>query len=132
MGIFDSIESMAASRIEQSGSPAAKVAGGLMSALEEHPGGLGGVMNTMQQNGVDPQTVATGQPTSADQIEQGLGGSGLIENIANRVGLSPEEVKIGLATVLPIVMAHMTQGGSAAPPQSGMGGMASQILGKFL
>ena len=116
----------------QSSSPAAKIAGGLMGALEQHPGGLGGVMNTMQQNGVHPQATATGQPTSPDTIEQGLAGSGLIEDIAQRTGLSPEEIKVGLATVLPIVMAHFTQGGTQAPPESGFGGMAAQIIGKFL
>ena len=132
MGLFNSLESMAAGQMGQSGNPSAKVAGGLMAALEEHPGGLGGVMNTMQQNGVDPQAASTGQPTSPEQIQQGLGGSGLIESIAQRTGMSPTEIKIGLATVLPVVMAHFTQGGTQAPPESGFGGMASQILGKFL
>ena len=132
MGFLDSLESMAANQMDQSSNPAAKIAGGLMGALEEHPGGLGGVMNTMQQNGVDTQAAATGQPTTPDAIEQGLAGSGLIENIAQRTGLPPEEIKTGLATVLPVVMAHFTQGGTQAPPSSGFGGMASLIIAKFL
>ncbi len=132
MGLLDSIESMASNQFGQGNNSTGKVAGGLLSALDEHPGGLGGLMNSMQQNGVNPQTVATGQPTSPDQIQQGLGNSGIIDKIASRTGMSPEMVKIGLATALPIVMAHFTQGGTTAPPESGFGGMASQILGKFL
>jgi uncharacterized protein YidB (DUF937 family) len=132
MGLLDSLESMAANQMEQSSNPSAKIAGGLMSSLENHPGGLSGVMNTMQQNGVDPAATATGQPTTPDQIEQGLAGSGLIEQIAEHTGLPADEVKSGLATVLPIVMSHFTQGGTQAPPEGGFGGMAAVIIGKFL
>ncbi len=132
MGLLDSIEAMASSQMSQGNNSSGKVAGGLLSALDEHPGGLGGLMNTMQQNGVNTQSVATGQATSPDQIQQGLGGSGIIDKIAARTGLSETEVKLGLATALPLVMAHFTQGGTTAPPQSGFGGMASQILGKFI
>ncbi len=130
MGILDSVESMMGG---QSGSnPNGQVAGGLLSALEEHPGGLGGLMQHMQNNGVDTQTAASGQPMSPDQAGQGLQGSGMIESVAQRTGMSPEMVKIGLATVLPMVMAHMTQGGTQAAPNSGAGSMASEILGRFI
>lgn len=130
MGILDSVESMMGG---QSGSnPNGQVAGGLLGALEEHPGGLGGLMQHMQNNGVDTQAAASGQPMSPDQAGQGLQGSGMIENVAQRTGMSPEMVKIGLATVLPMVMAHMTQGGTHAAPNSGAGSMASEILGRFL
>jgi uncharacterized protein YidB (DUF937 family) len=132
MGLLDSLESMAANQMEQSGNPTAKVAGGLMSALETHPGGLGGLMNTMQQNGVDTQAVASGGAVPPNMIEQGLEGSGLIESIAGKTGMSPDAIKSGLATALPMVMSHFTEGGTTAPPEGGLAGMASQILGKFL
>lgn len=132
MGLLDSLEAMAANQMEHSGSnPTAKVAGGLMSALDDHPGGLSGLMNMMKQNGVDTQTVATEGTASADQIHQGLAGSGLIETIASKTGMSPDMVKAGLASALPMVMAHFTQNGTTAAPESGFGGMASQILSKF-
>ena len=132
MGLLDSVESMASSAMGQGGNPNAKVAGGLMQALEEHPGGLQGVMNHMQQNGVDPQAVAANGSAEPGQIQQGLAGSGIIDKVAARAGVSPQVAEMALATVLPMVMAHFTQGGTTAPPQSGFGGMASQILGKFL
>lgn len=113
----------------------AKIAGGLMQALDEHPGGLQGVMDHFKQNGMDQhvQGWASGQQSATpEQMQQGLGGSGLIESIAAKAGISPQMASIGLAVVLPMVMSHFTQGGQTAPPQSGFGGMASQILGKFL
>jgi len=42
MGIFDSIEQLAGSAL--GGGDAAKVAGALSSAAENHPGGLGGLL----------------------------------------------------------------------------------------
>ena len=131
MGFMDSLESMASTAMEQSGSPETKVAGGLMQALEEHPGGLQGVMNTMQENGVDPQAVAAGGTATPEQVSQGLAGTGLIEKIAEKAGVSPEIAQQVLSTVLPIVLSHFTQGGTEAAPASGIGGMASQVLGKF-
>jgi uncharacterized protein YidB (DUF937 family) len=132
MGFLDGLENMASQEMGQSANPAAKVAGGLMQALEEHPGGLQGVMNRMQQNGVDPQPIASGQPTSPEQVAQGLEGSGLIESVAAKAGVSPQVAQELMSTVLPVVMAHFTQGGTVAPPASGFAGMASSILGKFL
>ena len=133
MGILDTLKGMAG---QPAGDTNAKVAGGLMQALDEHPGGLAGVLNNFRQNGMDQhvQNWSTGQQPTAtpDQIQQGLGNTGLIDSVAQKAGISPEMAKIGLAVVLPMVMAHFTQGGQQAPPQSGFGGMAGQILGKFL
>lgn len=132
MGLLDGLESMASQAMEQNGGPTSKVAGGLMQALEEHPGGLQGVMNHLQQNGVDPQAMASGQPTSPDQIGQGLQGSGLIESVAAKAGVSPQVAQEIMAVVLPAVIAHFTNNGTSAPPQSGFAGMASSILSRFL
>jgi uncharacterized protein YidB (DUF937 family) len=132
MGFLDSLENMAAQQMEQNGNPTAKVAGGLMSALEEHPGGLQGVMDQMAQNGVDPQAVAAGGQTTPEQVGQGLAGSGLIESVAEKAGVSPQVAQELMSTVLPMVMAHFTQGGTQAPPSGGYGGMLSAILGKLL
>src|ERR1700733_5817846 len=132
MGLLDGLEGMASQAMAQSGNPTAKVAGGLMQALEQHPGGLQDVMDHMQQNGVDPQALAAGQPATPDQIGQGLAGSGLVESVAEKAGVSPQIAQELMATVLPTVMSHCTQGGTAAPPESGFAGMAETIVGKFL
>ena len=131
MGLLDSLENMASQAMEQSGNPEAKVAGGLMQALEQHPGGLQGVMDHMNQNGVDPQAMASGQPATTEQIGQGLAGSGLIESVAEKAGVSPQVAQEMMTTVLPVVMSHFTEGGTSAPPEGGFAGMAETIAGKF-
>ena len=133
MGILDTIEGMAG---ESGGSNNTKVAGGMMEALDEHPGGLAGVLDSFRQNGMDQhvQSWATGQQQTAtpEQVQQGLGGTGLIDRVAAKAGVSPEIAKVAMAAMLPMVISHFTQGGQQPAPQSGFGGMASQILGKFL
>ena len=133
MGILDTIESMAGQGGQ--GGNNAQVAGGLMQALDEHPGGLQGVIQNFQQNGM-AQHVQNwsqgGQQATPEQIQQGVGNTGLIDSVAQKAGISPEMAKVGMAVVLPMVLAHFTQGGQQAVPSGGFGGMAGQILGKFL
>jgi uncharacterized protein YidB (DUF937 family) len=130
MGLLDSLESFASQQLEQSDNPTAKVAGGLMQALEQHPGGLQGVVDSFHQNGLSG--VVSGGAVDPAQIGQVLGGSGLIDSVAERAGVSPQVAQEAMAIVLPMVMSHFTQGGTAPAPESGLAGMASQILGKFL
>ena len=136
MGIMDSLEQMAAQCMTQSGGTSAHVAGDLMQALDEHPGGLAGVISSLQQNGLGEhvQNWASGAQATAtpEQVQQGLQGTGLIDIVAAKANISPEMAKAGLAIVLPMVIAHFTQNGQQQAPASGFSGMASQILGKFL
>jgi uncharacterized protein YidB (DUF937 family) len=71
-----------------------------------------------------------GQPATPAQVQQGLGGTNLLDNVAVKAGVSPETAKIAMAIVLPMVIAHFTHSGQQKPPQSGFGGTASQILSK--
>lgn len=138
MGILDSLENLAGQGGNQAagGSQTANVTGGLMQALDEHPGGLAGVLDHFRQNGMDQhvQNWATGQQQTAtpDQIQQGLGNTGFIDTVAEKAGVSPQTAKLALAAILPVVVSHFTKGGTQAPPQSGFGGMASQVLGRLL
>lgn len=137
MGLLDTIEGMAGQQSGQAGGGQnAQVAGGLMQALDEHPGGLAGVMDHFKNNGMGEQVQgwANGsQPTATpQQVNQGLAGSGLVESVAAKAGVSPQVAESAMATILPMVISHFTQGGQAAPPQGGFGGMASQILGRFI
>jgi uncharacterized protein YidB (DUF937 family) len=131
MGFLDGLEQMASSAMEQSGNPQAKVAGGLMQALEEHPGGLQGVMDHLNDNGVDASAVAaSGAPSP--EAASALQGSGLLDAVAQKAGVSPQVAQEALAVVLPIVMSHFTQGGTGAPPSGGFAGMAGGLLSRFL
>ena len=136
MGILDAIEGLEGQPGQPGPNTNAKVAGGVMQALDEHPGGLAGILDEFRHNGMNEpvQQWSTGQQATASpqQIQQGLGNSGFIDRVAAKAGVSPETAQVAMATVLPLVIAHFTKGGQQAPPQSGFGGMAEQVLGKFL
>ena len=132
MGLLDSLESMAANTMASSGDNNAKVAGGLMEALDQHPGGLGAILQNFRNNGLGSHIDAmqNGQtPTvSQDQVQAGLQGTGLLDTIAAKAGVSPEIAKTAMATVLPMVMAHFAQNGSA-PSGNILSGMLSKLGG---
>ena len=138
MGLLDMVESMASG-----GGDHAKVAGGLVQELQAQPGGVAGMFQSFQQNGMGGlvQQWAGGQTQAAtpDQVQQGLGGTGIIDRISERTGVSPTMVKTGLAMALPLVIHHFVANGhvtpdgqptGAPPPESG--GMLQSILGKML
>ena len=133
MGLLDSLESMAASAMTNTGNnDTTKVAGGMMEALEQHPGGLGAILQNFRNNGLGGHVDAmqNGQtPTvSPDQVNTGLQGTGLLDSIAAKAGVSPEVAKMAMATVLPMVMAHFAQNGSA-PNSNVLSGMLSKLTG---
>jgi uncharacterized protein YidB (DUF937 family) len=131
MGFLDSLEGMAASAMTANGSDTTKVAGGLMEALQSHPGGLGAIVSNFQQNGMGGHVEAmqngeTPQMTP-DQVQSGLQGTGLLESAAEKAGVSPEVAQQVMSTVLPMVMAHFVQNGSA-PDQGMLGGLLGKML----
>lgn len=135
MGILDTIQSLAGQVGKDSQSDQAKVAGGFIQALTQHPEGIQGVLDSFKNNGMAEhvETWSNGANATAtpDQVQQGLAGTGLIEKTAEHAGVSPQVVQMALATVLPMVIQHFAPGGQAAP-QSSIGGMATQFLGRFL
>ncbi|MGI4826931.1 MAG: YidB family protein [Janthinobacterium lividum] len=138
MGLLDSIEGMVGGAQGAPASEHGRVAGGFLQSLGEHPGGLGSIMDNFRNQGMDQHVNdwSTGQNQQAtpEQVQNGLGGTGILEQTAQRAGVSPEVAKMALATILPMVMAHMTQGGQSAPPsnQGEFGGMAGSLLSRLL
>ncbi len=114
MGFLNTVESMA---MGSAGPEHAKVAGGLMDELQQS-GGVGGLIQTMQRNGMGSavQQWSQGQtqpnPTA---IETGLAGTGIIDNIAQRTGLSPGVVRGSLAVIVPLVVSHMISNNHVTP-----------------
>jgi uncharacterized protein YidB (DUF937 family) len=135
MGIIDTIQSLAGQTGQAAGTDQAKVAGGFIEALTQHPEGIQGVLDAFKNNGMTEHVGAwaTGQAANAtpDQITQGLSNTGLIEKTAEKTGVSPAIVSAALATVLPMVIQHFAPNGQATAT-SEMGGMAQQLLSKFL
>jgi len=143
MGIMDMVTSMAGQMGgAQAASPNAQVTGGLMEELQNRPGGLGGLLQSFHQNGMGGQVQQWGQgqtaPADPNQIEQGLGGTGIIDNIAQKTGISPMVVKMGLGVAVPVLIHHLiSQGhvdeqGQQTGSQPEMGGMLQSVLGRIL
>ncbi len=121
----------------------AQVAGGLMDTVQQQPGGVAGMAQNFQQNGLGGmvQQWAGGQttPASPGQVEQGLGGTGLIDQISQRTGISPTMVKGSLAVIVPMMIHHLAQNGNITPqgeptgqPVSDHAGMLQSILGRMI
>ena len=139
MGILDSIEQAAGMGGGEgqnvSTEDQGKVAGGFIHAAEQHPGGLGGLMDTLRQNGMgnhlDQWSQGNSQSIAPQQVEQGMGG-GLLQQIAGHAGVSPGVATGALAMMLPMLMQHLAPGGQPAAPQGQLGGLAQSVLGRIL
>lgn len=141
MGILDSIEQMAG-QFGGGGASHAQVGGGLADELQNRPGGVGSIFSAFQNNGLGGlvQQWAGGStaPASPDQVEQGLGGTGIIDSVAQRLGVSPGMVKTGLAIILPMLIHHYvsnghgTAEGEPTGPQPEMGGLLQGVLSRIL
>jgi uncharacterized protein YidB (DUF937 family) len=134
MGIMDMIQSLAGQTGAAAGTDQAKVAGGFIEALTQHPEGIQGVLDAFKNNGMADHVNSWGAGQAAtatpEQVQQGLGGTGLIEKTAEKAGVSPQVVQMALATVLPMVIQHFAPNGQATPTNS-MGSMAEKLLSKF-
>ncbi len=140
MGLMDMV-TQAAGQFGGGGDKA-QVAGGLMQEIESQ-GGVGTVFSAFQNNGLGGlvQQWAGGQtaPAEPSQVEQGLGGTGMIDNIASRTGMSPTVVKMALAVILPMVIHHFVasghvteQGEPTGQPAPESGSVLQSILGRLL
>jgi uncharacterized protein YidB (DUF937 family) len=133
MGLLDSIGAMAG---DASHGDNAKVMGGLIQALESHPDGIQGLLKSFTANGLGDHATALANGESPavtpDEVQKGLGGTGLIEKAAEHAGVSTAVVQTAMATILPLVMAHFAQSGEAASAEGGgITGMAQNLLKKF-
>jgi uncharacterized protein YidB (DUF937 family) len=135
MGIMDMIQSLAGQAGASAGTDQAKVAGGFIEALTQHPEGIQGVLDAFKNNGMGQHVEqwSAGQAATAtpSQVSQGLSGTGLIEKTAAKAGVSPEVVQGALAAILPMVVQHFAPNGQAAPTSS-MASMGEELLGKFM
>jgi uncharacterized protein YidB (DUF937 family) len=128
MGLLDALTSIAGGASPEHHG----VADALSQVMQEHPEGMDGILNQLKQNGLGQQVESWVKPgenqsISPDQVQQGFG-STLLENIAQRAGISPAVASGVIAVVLPLVVSHMS-GNSGQPAQSGgLAGLAGKIF----
>jgi uncharacterized protein YidB (DUF937 family) len=108
---------------------------GLLKSSES--GGVQGLAETFNEKGlgeVMSSWIGKGEnlPISAEQIQQVLG-SGQIQQIAEKLGVSTDEASSGLAEMLPQIVDKLTPEGSL-PTQDllhqGLGMIADKLFGK--
>ena len=89
---------------------------GVINHVLEQNGGVQGIVNQFEQKGFGPTVrswVGTGanQPITADQIHQVLG-SGAVQELAQKAGLSVPELTAKLAQLLPQAIDKLTPTGT--------------------
>jgi uncharacterized protein YidB (DUF937 family) len=94
---------------------------------------MDGILNQLKQNGLGEQVQSwvnpgQNQAVSPEQVQQGLGGS-MMENIAQRAGISPAMASGVIAVVLPLVISHLSGNSGQPTQQAGLAGLASKIFG---
>lgn len=117
MGLFDQV--VGALSTSQAGGGNALLESVLHLVNNPQTGGLGGLVHSFQQGGLAEivnSWVSTGQnlPISAEQLQSVLGGSTL-QGLAEKLGLSHEQVSGGLASILPQVVDQLTPNGEVPP-----------------
>jgi len=95
------------------GAVGATMASALNSFIQQH-GGVQGVVTQLEQQGLGNTVrswVGTGpnQPISADQISSVFGG--VINQIAAKTGMTPQELTQKIAQHLPAAIDHLTPNG---------------------
>jgi uncharacterized protein YidB (DUF937 family) len=112
-----------------------RVAAGLLAALEQHPGGVAGLLQTLKGNGLSDRvsawTRAEKYMATPQEVREGLKGSQLIGRTAQHAGVTPEVATAVLTTLLPLLLRQFAPAGNVAP-QSQFGTLARELMSKFL
>ncbi len=129
MGLLDALTSIAGGASPEHHG----VADALSQVMQEHPGGMDGLLNQLKQNGLGDQVQSWVSPgenksISPEQVQQGFGSS-MVDSIAQRAGISPAVATGIISVVLPLVVSHFSGNAQNAQP-SGMGGLAG-LAGKL-
>ena len=125
MGLLDALTSIAGGASPEHHG----VADALSQVMQEHPQGMDGILNQLKQNGLGQQVESWVGPgenksVSPEQVQQGFGTT-MLENIAQRAGISPAVASGVIAVVLPLVVSHMS--GNSGQSE-GLAGLAGKVF----
>ena len=110
---------------------------GLIQALMDSQGGLGGLLGHLKQGGLAGAVgswIGTGanQPVTGEQVHAALPPE-VVDQIAGKLGVEPMQVSHGLAQVLPGLVDSLSPSGSlpqGSALHGALGGLLGSILGK--
>jgi uncharacterized protein YidB (DUF937 family) len=139
MGLFDMAESLFANSLSSGTGPNTQnVLGAVVGALNNHPGGLSGVVDSLSKGGMGDAVASwigngPNPAVTPDQVQAALG-TGAADNIANEIagklGISPEMATTVLSQVLPHIVDHLTPNGQVPP--GGLSGAGSDLFQNLL
>jgi uncharacterized protein YidB (DUF937 family) len=120
----------------QGGDSKAQLLNGIIGLIQNHPGGLSGLLGQFQEKGMaDLVTswVGTGAnlPINSEQVQQALG-SDQMAAMAQQAGIPAEHAGSGIAALLPDIINHLTPDGQVPADggwQQGLGGLLGKLLG---
>ncbi len=133
MGFLDQLKGAAQSAI--SGEQHGAIANAAVQVLGNQSGGLAGLVGSLTKGGLGDTVktwVGTGpnQPVAPDRLQQVIG-SDMVAQIAAKAGISPEAAKVGLATVLPILIDKATPKGQLPADGGNLAAGLSGLLSAF-
>jgi uncharacterized protein YidB (DUF937 family) len=135
MSLFDMAEQLLGGQAQPQGGNA-NVVCEVLSMVNNHPGGLpalvqgfenglGGVVNSWMASG------APNQPVSGAQVQNVLGGQQL-QDLAAKLGVSPEVASGLAAQVLPGIIDHLTPNGQVPAGGSNLMELGEGLLKNFM
>jgi len=100
----------------------------IVNALEEHPGGIGGVLQNLEKAGLGKEVrswISSGPNQKIDPkaLQDALGGT--VGKVAAKMGVSTEEAAGTIGSILPQIVDRLTPGGKA--PAGGLGGLGPML-----
>jgi uncharacterized protein YidB (DUF937 family) len=108
----------------------------VLQMVNNHPGGLPGLMSAFQQQGlggVVNSWVGTGEnePVAPQQVQSVVGDS-QIEDVAAKLGISKEDASAKIAQLLPGIIDHLTPNGQVPSSESNLLEMGEGLLKNFM
>jgi uncharacterized protein YidB (DUF937 family) len=106
----------------------------VVQTLNSQPGGLSGVLDSLQRAGLGEAVsswIGTGANASVtgETLQSALG-SGVVQDLASKLGVSPTDASSHLAELLPGIIDHLTPNGAA--PEGGLSGAGLDFVKGFL
>jgi uncharacterized protein YidB (DUF937 family) len=134
MSLLDGIAAVADSLLSGSDKQKQLVSAALSKISDPATGGLLGLVNTLRQLGLDDVVsswISTGEnkPISSEQVQNALG-EGQINQMAQNMGVSHQEVSTGLAGLLPQLIDKLTPDGKL--PEGSVLDQRLELLKRFL
>jgi len=127
MGLFDMARELLGG--SQTGG-AGDMVGTVMQVLNGQAGGLDGVLQSLQGSGLGDAVnswIGTGHnlPVTGEQLQSVLG-SGVVQDLAAKLGISPTDAASHLSQLLPGIVDHLTPNGEV--PEGGLAGVGLDLV----